>query len=97
LADAGLFQIGAVLVGSHAFGLYGNLLGAKWDRAITHTQDIDIAHDPTLQVAVRRIAPVDIPKKLEEWSAMTFLPVPPSPVLATRFVRPEIVAVLPAA
>jgi len=84
LADSGLFQIGGVLVGSHAFGVYGNLLGARWDREITHTQDIDVAHDPTVRVAVRRTTPIDIPRKLEEWSAMTFLPVPPSPLNPTH-------------
>ncbi len=84
LADAGIFNMGAVLVGAHAFGVYGNMLGVKWDRDITHTHDIDVAHDPRMTVAVARSSSIDLPRRLEEWSAMTFLPVPPSPLNPTH-------------
>lgn len=84
LADAGLFQGGAVLVGAHAFGVYGNMLGAKWDRDLTHTQDNDLAHDPRMAIAVARHHAIDLPRKLDEWSKMTFLPVPPSPLNPTH-------------
>jgi hypothetical protein len=84
LADSGLFHAGGVLVGAHAFGVYGNMLGARWDRDLTHTQDIDVAHDPALAVAVARDLAIDLPTKLEQWAAMTFLPVPPSPLNPTH-------------
>lgn len=43
LERAGVFLAGGVLVGSHAFTLYGNMLGVKWDSETTRTQDVDIA------------------------------------------------------
>lgn len=43
LNETGLFAAGAVLVGSHAFISYGNMLGVRWkDHA--YTKDIDFAH-----------------------------------------------------
>jgi len=42
---AGAFLVGGVLVGSHAFTVYGNMLGVKWPSKITQTHDIDIASD----------------------------------------------------
>jgi hypothetical protein len=38
-----VFVAGGVLVGSHAFGLYGNTLGVRWPSEATRTQDVDIA------------------------------------------------------
>lgn len=49
---ASVFRIGAVLVGSHAFGVIGNSLGVRWDEADVRTNDIDLAHDPRIAVAV---------------------------------------------
>jgi len=43
LADYGFFQAGGVLVGTHAFLAYGNMLGVQWGDA-SRTQDIDFAH-----------------------------------------------------
>lgn len=45
LERAGAFLVGGVLVGSHAFTIYGNMLGIKWPSKITQTHDIDIAGD----------------------------------------------------
>ena len=45
LERAGAFLVGGVLVGSHAFTIYGNMLGIKWPSKITQTHDIDIASD----------------------------------------------------
>lgn len=43
LSEYGLFQAGGLLVGTHAFIAYGNLLGVRWgDQHLT--QDIDFAH-----------------------------------------------------
>lgn len=43
LAEYGFFRAGGVLVGTHAFQAYGNLLGVQWGDA-SLTQDIDFAH-----------------------------------------------------
>lgn len=43
LERAGVFLAGGVVVGSHAFGMYGNMLGVKWPLEATRTQDVDIA------------------------------------------------------
>ncbi len=45
LSDYGFFQAGGVLIGTHAFVAYGNMLGVQWssvDASLTH--DIDFAH-----------------------------------------------------
>lgn len=43
LNETGIFRAGCVLVGSHAFLAYGNLLGVTWkDSALT--KDVDFAH-----------------------------------------------------
>lgn len=46
LADQGIFQSGGILVGTHAFQSYSNLLGVKWSKQLK-TQDIDFAHSGT--------------------------------------------------
>jgi len=43
LAEYGFFQAGGVLVGTHAFLAYGNMLGVRW-REASRTQGIDFAH-----------------------------------------------------
>lgn len=43
LAEYGFFRAGGILVATHAFQAYGNLLGAQWGDA-SRTQDIDFAH-----------------------------------------------------
>ncbi len=45
LERAGVFLVGAVLIGSHAFGIFGNMLGVNWPSRMTQTHDIDIAGD----------------------------------------------------
>jgi len=74
LADAGVFRLGAVLVGTHAFTVLGNVLGVRWDGASLRTQDIDLAAHRRLQVAVPTPA-ADLPDALESLK-MGFLPVP---------------------
>jgi hypothetical protein len=74
-ADAGLFQLGGVLVGTHAFAVIGNLLGVRWQGAHIKTQDIDIAGDSRLNIALPDLH-TDVPKILESLQ-MGFLPVPP--------------------
>jgi hypothetical protein len=43
LSEYGFFRAGGVLIGTHAFLAYGNMLGVKWGDA-SRTQDIDFAH-----------------------------------------------------
>ncbi len=43
LADYGFFGAGGVLIGTHAFLAFGNMLGVKWGGQ-ERTQDIDFAH-----------------------------------------------------
>ncbi|MDL1871843.1 hypothetical protein FBR05_06525 [Deltaproteobacteria bacterium PRO3] len=73
LADAGVFQGGGVLVGTHAFSVLGNLLGYRWEGAGLKTQDVDLASPAVLDVAVPENS-ADIPKALESLE-MGFLPV----------------------
>lgn len=73
LAAAGVFRVGAVLVGTHAYLALGNLLGVRWESAL-RTQDIDVAATRVLQVAVPQTE-ADLPKALDALN-MGFLPVP---------------------
>ena len=71
---AGVFLVGGVLVGSHAFAVYGNMLGVRWDTETTRTQDVDIAADRHVLIAV-----VDRPVRLRDAlveSDMGFIEVP---------------------
>ena len=43
LADYGFFNAGGVLIGTHAFLAYGNMLGVRWGGQ-DRTQDTDFAH-----------------------------------------------------
>lgn len=43
IADYGFFEAGGMLIGTHAFLAYGNMLGLRWG-AQDRTQDIDFAH-----------------------------------------------------
>ena len=73
LAAAGVFRVGAVLVGTHAFITLGNVLGVRWTSAM-RTQDIDLAATRVLHVAVPQ-SEVDLPSTLDALN-MGFLPVP---------------------
>ncbi len=72
LADAGVFGLGGVLVGSYAFQVLGNLLGVRWSGAAWRTQDVDIAGH--LQIAMPNLE-ADVPKALDSLQ-MGFVPVP---------------------
>lgn len=52
LERAGVFLAGGVLVGSHAFALYGNMLGVRWESEATRTQDVDIAAEQHVVIGV---------------------------------------------
>jgi hypothetical protein len=62
---APVFRVGGVLVGSHAFAVLGNMLGVRWQDAIVRTDDVDIAHDYRIAVALARDGePADVRKAL---------------------------------
>lgn len=73
LASAGIFRLGGVLVGTHAYIAIGNMLGVRWTSGLT-TQDTDIAATTVLEVAVPQ-QEADLPRALDSLS-MGFLPVP---------------------
>lgn len=73
LGSAGVFRLGAVLVGTHAFIALGNVLGVRWQSGL-RTEDIDILANPVLEVAIGQIE-ADLPGTLESLN-MGFLPVP---------------------
>ena len=73
LASAGVFRVGAVLVGTHAYIALGNLLGVRWESAL-RTQDIDLTANRVLHVIVPQTE-ADLPKALDALN-MGFLPVP---------------------
>jgi hypothetical protein len=54
---APVFRVGGVLVGSHAFAVIGNSLGARWRDALARTEDVDIAHDRRMALALARDVP----------------------------------------
>ncbi|CAN5280200.1 GSU2403 family nucleotidyltransferase fold protein [soil metagenome] len=43
LSEYGFFRAGGVLIGTHAFLAFGNMLGVRWGDA-SRTQDVDFAH-----------------------------------------------------
>ncbi len=65
---------GGVLVGTHAFVVLGNVLGVRWTSPGLRTDDVDIASEHVLAVAVPPVG-ADAPKILESLE-MGFLPVP---------------------
>jgi hypothetical protein len=72
-ADAGVFDAGAVLVGTHAFGVLGNLLGVRWTGAHLRTADVDVAAVSLAASPERERA--DAEKALKRLE-MGFIPVP---------------------
>ena len=74
LADYGFFNAGGVLVGTHAFLAYGNMLGVRWGET-SRTQDVDFAHaGKQLAIALPGNLNVDAHAAIESL-AMGFLPV----------------------
>jgi hypothetical protein len=52
LAASGVFRLGGVLVGTQAFAQIGNLLGVRFDQQALRTQDIDVAQDRGIGIAL---------------------------------------------
>ncbi len=74
LAGGGLFKANAVLVGSHAFICYANMLGVNW-RQGTHTHDIDLAYDKNMAVVIQNQPNINLPTLIDN-AEMGFHPVP---------------------
>jgi hypothetical protein len=67
LAEAGVFRLGAVLVGTRAFLSYGNMLGVRLEERSPRTEDGDVAQDPRVAVALASgQASADVPSVLED-------------------------------
>lgn len=65
LAEYGFFRAGGVLVGTHAFLAYGNILGLRWQES-ARTQDVDFAHaGKSLSLALPSSLQVDTHGALE--------------------------------
>jgi len=74
LADYAFFGAGGVLVGTHAFLAYGNMLGVRWGDT-SRTQDVDFAHaGKQMAIALPGNVHVDAHAAIESL-AMGFLPV----------------------
>lgn len=74
LERTGVFQIGGSLVGSMAFRLYMNMLGCVWPADTTTTEDVDLAQDYQVPVAVD-LEPHDLLESLRA-SGLGFVGVP---------------------
>ncbi|MBT1075218.1 GSU2403 family nucleotidyltransferase fold protein [Geobacter grbiciae] len=74
LADSGVFHVGGVLVGTIAFQVLGVHLGVNWAGDSRTTQDIDIAGDSAVAIAVPAVQ-ADVPAALQSLQ-MGFFPVP---------------------
>ena len=76
LADAGIFRLGAAVVGTQAFNCYANLLGVRFERATTRTQDIDLAQERSVGIALAPEPPdLDVLATLRQ-AEPGFFPVP---------------------
>lgn len=76
LADSGVFRLGGVLVGTQAFITYGNLLGVRFDQQALRTQDVDLAQDRAIGIALsQETGPADVEGSLKG-SGLGFFPIP---------------------
>jgi hypothetical protein len=65
LADVFIIRLGGVLVGTHAFTCYGNMLGVRFEAQTLRTADIDVAQNATISVGIARQASLDLLEKLK--------------------------------
>jgi hypothetical protein len=74
LADYGFFRAGGVLVATHAFLSFGNMLGVRWADAL-RTQDVDFAHaGKSLAIALPADIEIDVHAAIESLQ-MGLLPI----------------------
>lgn len=73
LAETGVFRLGGALVGTQAFTAYGNLLGVRCEAASSRTEDIDVAQERDIAVALDPAAvPADVERILRDADARFF-------------------------
>jgi len=77
LSESRVFQLGGILIGTLAFRSYANLLGVRFDRSSLQTQDLDIAQDPSIGVALARETSTVELEELINASGLDLHPVPP--------------------
>ncbi|MEA2601377.1 MAG: hypothetical protein QOF89_2369 [Acidobacteriota bacterium] len=76
LAESGVFRMGGVLVGTQAFVAFGNMLGVRFEKQSLRTQDVDVAQDRAIGIALSQEAgTVDVREALTG-SGLGFFPVP---------------------
>jgi hypothetical protein len=74
LSDAGFFQAGGILVGTHVYMAYQNYLGIRWQSA-AQTVDLDFAHaGRNVSVAIPSDVTMDMGSEIEALK-MGFVPV----------------------
>ncbi|MFZ5468428.1 MAG: GSU2403 family nucleotidyltransferase fold protein [Myxococcota bacterium] len=74
LADYGFFKAGGLLIGTHAFLAYGNMLGVRWRNA-SRTQDVDFAHaGRSIALLLPSNVEVQVPEAIQSLN-MGFLPI----------------------
>lgn len=74
LAAAGVFRLGGVLIGTHAYAAIGNAMGVRWSSGL-RTQDVDLATPRDLGIGLPQTPELlaDVPKALEALN-MGFVP-----------------------
>ena len=75
LAKSGLFHLGIILVGTHAFRAYANMLGVNWHGSAIRTFDFDLAQHPDINLALTADTGIDLEAVLER-AHMGFIPIP---------------------
>lgn len=74
LSEYGFFRAGGVLIGTHAFLAFGNMLGVGWIEG-ARTLDVDFAHaGNNISIALPATVKVDVHEALESLE-MGFLPI----------------------
>ena len=77
LSGYGFFRAGGVLIGTHAFLAFGNMLGVRWKDA-ERTQDVDFTHaGKSLSIALPANIEIDADEAIKSLG-MGFLPMPDS-------------------
>jgi hypothetical protein len=64
LADAGVFRVGGVLVGTQAFTTIANMLGVSFEKGSLRTADVDVAHDRSIPLGLLDVPEVDVLERL---------------------------------
>lgn len=63
LERTGIFLVGGVLVSSHAFAIYGNMLGITWPNKVMQTRKFETAREEHIILGLRS-EPVDVNRAL---------------------------------